>query len=337
VRIKQIAELLESEVIGDPDFEINSISEIKDARKGDLVFFFKEKKINEVEGLENLAAVVPESVKECFARSWIKVKDVKGSMVKILKSFYPPSVQITREYLTKSEDFTHVKMGKNVEIGGNVFIGNNCILGNGVNIFPFSYIGNNVEIGDNGIIYPHVVVLDGTTIGRDVKIYTGAVIGSEGFGYRQVGDRFEAIPHIGRVVVGDNVDIGALTMIDRGTIGDTVIGDGTKIDNSVHIAHNVKIGKNVIVMAQTGVAGSCELEDNVVVAGQVGISDHIKIGKNAKIAAKSGVIRNIEEKECVFGYPADNKISVMRSQVYLRKLPEIFKKVKDFERSKRGF
>lgn len=334
MRIKEIAELLESKVIGDTDFEVNRISEIKDARKGDLVFFFKEKKINELAGLENLAAIVPENVQECLARSWIKVKDVKGSMMKILKSFYPPSVHIPEKYLTKSQNFSHVEMGNNVQIGKNVFIGNNCSLGDGVNIFPFSYIGNNVKIGDNGIVYPHVVVLDGTRIGRNVKIYTGAVIGSEGFGYHRVGDRFESIPHIGGVVVGNNVDIGVLTMIDRGTIGDTVIGDGTKIDNSVHIAHNVKIGKNVIVMAQTGIAGSCELEDNVVVAGQVGISDHIKVGKNAKIAAKSGVIRNIEENESVFGYPADKKISVMKNEVYLRRLPEIFKRVKDFERSK---
>jgi UDP-3-O-[3-hydroxymyristoyl] glucosamine N-acyltransferase len=334
VRIKEIAELLESEVIGDPDFEINRLSEIKDARKGDLVFFFKEKKINEAEGLEDLAAVVPGSVKECSAKSWVKVKDVKASMVKILKSFYPPSVQIPEKYLAKAEDFSHVKMGENVKIGKNVFIGNDCTLGNGVNIPPFSYIGSNVEIGDNGIIYPHSVILNATKIGRNVKIYAGAVIGSEGFGYYRIGDRLEAIPHIGRVVIGDNVDIGALTMIDRGTIGDTVIGDGTKIDNSVHIAHNVKIGKNVIIAAQTGIAGSCELGDNVVVAGQVGISDHIKIGKNAKIAAKSGVIRNVGEGESVFGYPADKKVSVMRNEVYLRKLPELFKKVKDFESPK---
>ena len=179
MRIKEIAELLESKVIGDTDFEVNRISEIKDARKGDLVFFFKEKKINELAGLENLAAIVPENVQECFARSWIKVRDVKGSMMKILKSFYPPSVHIPEKYLTESEKFP-----------------------------------------------------------------------------------------------------------------------------------------------------------NVVVAGQVGISDHIKVGKNAKIAAKSGVIRNIEENESVFGYPADKKISVMKNEVYLRRLPEIFKRVKDFERSK---
>jgi len=334
VRIKDIAELLESEIIGDTDFEINRVSEIKDAREGDLVFLFKPKKIKETKGLEHLAAIVPENVQECSAKSWIRVRNVKASMIKILKRFYPSSIQIPKNRLTEVGDFSHVKMGGDVEIGQNVFLGSSCVLGDGVKIFPFSYIGNNVEIGDNGIIYPHSVILDGTKIGREVKIYTGAVIGSEGFGYYRVGDEFESIPHIGGVVIGDKVEIGALTMIDRGTIGDTVIGEGTKIDNSVHIAHNVKVGKNVIILAQTGIAGSCEVEDNAVIAGQVGISDHIKIGKNAMIAAKSGVIGNVKENESVFGYPADKRIRFMRNEICFRRLPDLFKRVEALERSK---
>ena len=334
MKIKEIAELLESEVNGDPDFEVNRLSEIKNARKGDLVFFFKEKRIEEAEGLNNLAAIVPESVQYCSAKAWIKVEDVRASMVKVLKCFYPVSVQIPEDCLADLENFGHVKIGKNVKIGENVSIGNDCILGDNVNIFPSSYIGNNVEIGDNGIVYPHSIILDGTKIGKDVKIYPGVVIGSDGFGYHQIGGELKAIPHVGKVVIGDRVEIGAMTMIDRGTIGDTIIGDGTKIDNSVHIAHNVKIGKNVIILAQVGIAGSCELEDNVVVAGQVGISDHVKIGKNAKIGAKSGVARDVKDGEVVFGYPADKRSSVMRNASYFKKLPELFKRVKALEESK---
>lgn len=334
MKIREIAELLESEVNGDPDFEVKRISEIQDAQKGDLVFFFKEKKIDEAKGLKNLAAVVPESVKECSAKSWIKVKDVKTSLVKILKRFYPASIRIPQKYLMKAEDFSHVKVGKDVKIGENVFIGDNCVLGDGVNVFQSSYIGNNVEIGYNCIIYPHSVILDGTKIGRDVKIYPGAVIGSEGFGYQRIKGELEAIPHIGNVIIGDRVEIGALTMIDRGTIGNTIIGDGTKIDNSVHIAHNVKIGKNVIILAQVGIAGSCKVGDNVIIAGQVGIADHIKIGKNAIIAAKSGVIRDVKEGESVFGYPADKRLSVLKNEIYTRRLPELFKMVKALEKSK---
>ncbi len=334
MKIKEIAELLESGVNGDPDFEVKRLSEIKDARKGDLVFFFNEKKLKEAKGLKDLAAIVPESIKECCARSWINVENVKASMLKILKRFYPPSIQIPENCLMKIEDFRHVKIGKNVIIGENVSIGDNCILGDGVNIFPSSYIGNNVEIGDNTIIYPHSVVLDGTKIGRDVKIYPGVVIGSDGFGYLRIGEEMEAVPHIGRVVIEDSVEVGALTMIDRGTIGNTVIGAGTKIDNSVHIAHNVKIGKNVIILAQVGIAGSCELGDNAVIAGQVGIADHVKIGKNAVVAAKSGVAKDVKDGEVVFGYPADKRARVMRNASYLKRLPELFKRVKALEKSK---
>jgi UDP-3-O-[3-hydroxymyristoyl] glucosamine N-acyltransferase len=335
VKIKEIAELLESEVNGDPDFDAARVSDIKDAGEGDLVFFFKEKSIGEAKGLKNLAAIVPEGVKECSARSWIKVEDVKASMVKILDYFYPSSIQNSGDHLMKINDFSHVKKGKDVRIGVNVFIGNDCVLGNDVNIFPFSYIGNGVEIGDNCTIYPHSVILDETQIGRDVNIYSGAVIGSNGFGYHKIEGNLKAISHIGRVIIGDRVDIGALTMIDRGTIGDTIIGDGTKIDNSVHIAHNVKIGKNVIILAQVGIAGSCEVGDNAIIAGQVGIADHVKIGKNARVAAKSGVAKDVKEGESVFGYPADKRLNFIRKEVCSKRLPELFKRVKALEKSKR--
>jgi UDP-3-O-[3-hydroxymyristoyl] glucosamine N-acyltransferase len=334
VKIREIAELLESEVNGDPDFEVKRLSEIQDAQKGDLVFFFKEKKIKETKGLKNLAAIVPKSVKECSARSWIKIEDVKASMLRVLKHFYLASIQIPENCLMKIDDFRHVRVGKNVRIGENVSIGNNCIFGNDVNIFPFSYIGNNVEIGDNSTIYPHSVILDGTKIGNDVKIYPGVVIGSDGFGYHRIGGELEALPHIGRVVIGDRVEVGALTMIDRGTLGNTIIGAGTKIDNSVHIAHNVKIGKNVIILAQVGIAGSCEVGENVVIAGQVGIADHVKIGKNAVVAAKSGVAKDVKAGEVVFGYPAGKRASAIRNLSYLKRLPELFKRVKALEKSK---
>lgn len=334
MKIREIAELLESDINGDPNFEVTRVSEIKDAQKGDLVFFFKEKKIDEAKGLKNLAAIVPKSVKECSAKSWLKVEDVKASMIKILKRFYPKSIEISQNCLINPEDFPHIKFGKDVKIAENVFIGRNCVFGDGVNVFPFCYIGNNVEIGNHSIIYPHSIILDGTKIGRDVNIYPGAVIGSNGFGYQRIKGKLEAVPHIGKVIIGDKVDIGALTMVDRGTIGDTIIGDGTKIDNSVHIAHNVKIGKNVIILAQVGISGSCELGDNAIIAGQVGIIDHVKIGKNAKVIAKSGVAKDIKDGEVVFGYPADKSSRVMRNAGYFKKLPELFKRVKALEKSK---
>ncbi len=334
MKIKEIAKFLNSEVTGDRDFDVRRISDIKDAKEGDLVLFFNEKRIGENSVLNGLAAIVPDSVDECSASAWIRVKDVKASMIKLLRFFYPEPVQFPEDHLIKNKDLEHIKMGNDVKIGKDVFIGKNCVFGDNVKIFPFSYIGNNVEIGDNSVIYPKAVILDGTKLGQEVIIYPGVVIGSDGFGYYPVKGELKAIPHVGRVVIGDRVEIGALSMIDRGTIGNTIIGDGTKIDNSVHIAHNVKIGKNVIILAQVGIAGSCIIEDNVAIAGQVGIADHVRIGKNAKVAAKSGVAKDVGEGEVVFGYPADKQLNVMRNAGYFKRLPDLFKRVRALEKSK---
>ncbi len=334
MKIKKLAELLKSEVHGNPDFEVRSISDIKDAKKEALIFLFDKKQIGAVSNLKELAAVVPESVNKCSAGAWIKVHDVKASMIKILKFFYPEPVKFPESFLDEKGNLGEFESGKNIKIEKDVFIGKNCIIGDNVKIFPFVYIGNEVEIGDNSVIYPNSVILDRTKIGRDVIIYPGVVIGSDGFGYHPVDGKLEAIPHIGKVIIGDRVDIGTLSMIDRGTIGDTVIGEGTKIDNSVHVAHNVKIGKNVIILAQVGIAGSSTIGDDVIVAGQAGISDHIKIGDGAKVAAKAGVIQDVGEGEVVFGYPADKRLSFLRSTIYFRRLPELFKRVKTLEKTK---
>ncbi|MEO0293950.1 MAG: UDP-3-O-(3-hydroxymyristoyl)glucosamine N-acyltransferase [candidate division WOR-3 bacterium] len=331
MKIKEIADFLKKEVRGDSNFEIKGISEISDVREGHLVFIFDGRKVFSIKGLDKAASIVPDTVKECPAKAWIKVEDVKGAMIGILKEFYWKKPKVCEGQIENLENLKHVKMGKNVKVGKNVFIGENCVFGNDVNIFPFSYIGNDVEIGDRSVIYPHSIILDNTKIGKEVIIYPGVVIGSSGFGYHQVGEKFEAIPHIGRVVIEDRVEIGALSMIDRGTIGDTIIGEGTKIDNGVHIAHNVKIGKNVIILAQVGISGSCEIEDGAVIAGQVGIADHIKIGKGAKVVAKSGVDRDVEDGEVVFGYPAIRKMEMMRLISYFKRLPELFNRVKKLE------
>ena len=334
MKIKKLAELLKSEVNGDPDFKIRSVSDIKDAKKDSLIFLFEKNQIASVTDLNELAAIVPEDVDECPARSWIKVRDVKAAMIKILRHLYPEAIEYPESFLDEKENFRESKSGKNLKVAKDVFIGKNCVFGDNVKIFPLVYIGNEVEIDDNTVIYPNSVILDKVKIGRNVIIYPGVVIGSEGFGYYPVEGKLEAVPHIGKVIIGDRVDIGALSMIDRGTIGDTIVGEGTKIDNSVHIAHNVKIGKNVIILAQVGIAGSSTIGDNVIISGQVGISDHIDVGDGAKIAAKSGVIRNIKKDEVVFGYPADRKFEVMRNVVYSKRLPELFKRVETLEKDK---
>ncbi|MEA1912671.1 MAG: UDP-3-O-(3-hydroxymyristoyl)glucosamine N-acyltransferase [candidate division WOR-3 bacterium] len=334
MKIKEISVLLDGEIKGDPEYEVKNISEVKEAEKGDLVFLFEEENVKEdVESLRDLAAIIPETMDKCPARSWIKVRDTKAAMIKVLRHFYPNPVKLTTG-ISEISNIGNITMGKDVKIGGYTIIEDGTIIGDGVWIFPFTYIGCDVEIGEKSKIYPHCVILDRTKIGKNVIINPGVVIGSDGFGYYEMEGKLEHIPQVGRVIIQDEVEIGALSMIDRATIGSTVIGRGTKIDNSVQIAHNVKIGANAIVVAQAGIAGSCKVGDRAVIAGQAGIADHVDIGKGAKVAAKSGVMRDVHDGEVVFGYPADKRISVIRNEAYFRKLPELFKRVKGLEESR---
>ncbi|MCK4420673.1 UDP-3-O-(3-hydroxymyristoyl)glucosamine N-acyltransferase [candidate division WOR-3 bacterium] len=331
MKIKEIAELINGEIFGDFEYEVERVSEISDAEDGALIFFFDEKNLQEGDDrIKGIAAVVPEGIEECPARSYIKVNDPRLAMIKILNHFYPNPVS-SFSGVSKNTHIGDVDFGSDVTIGDFTVIGDGTIIGDRVEIFPFTYIGHNVEIGEGSRIYPHSVILDKTIIGKNVIVEAGAIIGSSGFGYHRVEGRYIPIPQVGRVIIEDEVEIGACSMVDRSTIGATVIRKGTKIDNNVHIAHNVQIGANAIIMAQVGIAGSSTVGDNVVIAGQVGISDHVHIGNGSHVAAKSGVMRDVKDGEVVFGYPADNRTSMMRNEAYFRRLPELFKRVKALE------
>ncbi len=334
MNIKTLADLLNGELIGDEKYEIKGISEIDDANEGDLVFIFDSKTIEKFkDNLKFTAAIIPSELKGCTAKSYIIVEDIKDAMIKTLNHFCPEPVKLSPGKI-ENRHIGDAKIGKDVIIGDYTVIGDGTIIGDKVVILPFTYIGNNVEIGKGSKIYPHSVILDRTVIGKNVIIYPGVIIGSDGFGYHKKDDRLIHIPQVGKVIIEDEVEIGACSMIDRSTIGATIIGKGTKIDNSVHIAHNVKIGSNAIIIAQVGIAGSCKVGDNAVIAGQVGIADHVNIGKDSMVAAKSGVMRDVKDGEVVFGYPADNRTRVMRNEAYFRKLPELFKRVKTLEENK---
>lgn len=249
MKIKDLADLINGEVIGDEKYEIKGVSEINDANEGDLVFIFDEKTIDKFkDNLNSTAAIVPRSLKMCPAKSCIIVEDLKDAMIKTLMHFYPEPVKSFPGKI-ENKNIGDAKIGKDVIIGDYTVIGNGTTIGDGVVILPFTYIGHNVEIGMGSKIYPHSVILDRTIIGKNVIIYPGVVIGSDGFGYHKKDDKLVHIPQVGRVIVEDEVEIGACSMIDRATIGATVIGKGTKIDNSVHIAHNVKVGSNAIIIA----------------------------------------------------------------------------------------
>src|SRR5207249_2154304 len=208
---------------------------------------------------------------------------------------------------------SHASLGSDVQLGRNVRIGAGCVLGDGV------------AVGDDTQLYPGVTLYAGTALGKRVIVHAGAVLGSDGFGYvpGKGGEAHRKIPHVGRCLIGDDIEIGANTCVDRGSVDDTVIGSGTKIDNLVHIAHNVRIGARCLIMAQAGIAGSCQVEDDVIIAGQTGISDHITIGHGARLLVQSGTIADIPAGATVSGYPARPHRELLRAQAALYRIAKI--------------
>lgn len=221
-------------------------------------------------------------------------------------------------------------------IGPFCFVGENVTIGAGVVVLDNVTIASHVTVGDGTFISSGVRLLDYTMIGKRVRIQSGAVIGSDGFGYEPGPGGLERIPQIGRVVVGDDVDVGANSTIDRARFGETRIGNGTKIDNLVQIGHNVRIGANCVIVAQAGISGSTIVEDQVMVGGQVGIVGHLRIGAGARIGAQSGVNRSLEAGAYVRGSPAEPFLLAQRMHTLSRKLPELFKRVANLEQLAKG-
>jgi UDP-3-O-[3-hydroxymyristoyl] glucosamine N-acyltransferase len=220
----------------------------------------------------------------------------------------------------------HVVLGAGVRLGKNVRIGAACVLGDGV------------AVGDDTQLLPGVTCYAGTALGKRVIVHAGAVLGSDGFGYvpGQAGEAHRKIPHVGRCLIGDDVEIGANTCIDRGSVDDTVIGAGTKIDNLVHIAHNVRIGARCLIMAEAGIAGSVQVEDDVVIAGQAGIRDHVTIGRGARVLVQAGIIASIPAGATVSGYPARSHREYLKAQATLYRLMRIVDELEDLVQAKHG-
>ena len=193
-----------------------------------------------------------------------------------------------------------------------------------------------MAVGDDTQLYPGVTLYSGTALGKRVIVHAGAVLGSDGFGYipGKSGEEHRKIPHVGRCLIGDDIEIGANTCIDRGSVDDTVIGSGTKIDNLVHIAHNVRIGARCLIMAQAGIAGSVQVEDDVIIAGQAGISDHLTIGRGARLLVQSGHIADVPADATLFGYPARPHREFLRAQAALYRLAKIVDELEDLAQAK---
>ena len=321
-----IADLVGGKLVGDGDATVNAIAPLDRAGARDLSFYAKERYSAQFAvSRVGIVLVSPELANaEGLARTRIVVENPNDALLKVLPRLYRepmapagvhPSATIGRG----------ARIGANVSIAAGVVLGAGCSIGDGTMIGANVVIGDGVEIGARCKLFPNVVVYSGSRLGDRVAIHGGAVIGSDGFGYVYRDNAHQKIPHIGRCIIENDVEIGANTTVDRGSISDTVIGAGTKIDNLVQIAHNVRIGRLCLIVSQAGIAGSAVLEDGVVVGGQAGLGGHITIGKGARVAAQGGAFGDIPAGETWSGYPARPHKEALRAQAALFKLSKIMR------------
>ena len=292
------------------NYLINDIKELDFAEKNDISFFHSSKYLKELNNTKSKLIVTNSKLKKLIPSKikLIEVNNVLLSIYKITSLFYPDALDdhfdINLEHISIKK-YTNLKVGLNILIGKNVSIGKNCSIGHNTIIEKNVRIGHNCNIGSN-------VIIKNSIIGNNTNILDGEIIGKKGFGFFPDKDKNIRYPHIGAVIIGNNVEIGCNNTIDRGSLSNTVIGNGTFLDNQVHIAHNVKIGKNCIVTGQVGFAGSSTIGNRVMIGGQAGISGHLTVGDNVQIGGGSGVIKNIPSNTKVMGYPAKNIRNFLR-------------------------
>ena len=324
-----IADQINGTVVGDRNIDIFNISKIEEGSKGSLTFLANPKYTEFIYTTKASAAIVSSDFEptERIELTLIKVKDPYSSFTTILELFDKNlSKRKGISQLTDVDKSSKISdsafIGSFSSVGENSIISEKCIIENQV------FIGNNVEIGKGCLIYPGVKILDDTIIGQNCIIHSSTTIGSDGFGFAPNDDgSYKKIPQTGNVVIGDNVEIGSNSTIDRATLGSTIISNGVKLDNQIQVAHNVEIGENTAIAAQSGVAGSTKIGKNCMIGGQVGIIGHIKIGDNVKIQAQAGVTSNIESNSRVTGTPAISYMNYNKSYVHFKNLPEIVKKI----------
>jgi len=312
VDIKKVAALLGGTIDGKSDVDITGLAGIESAKPGDMTFAADESKLTAAEKSGASCVLAPASIRKS-SKPLIRVENPKLAFLMAYNAMHTREVRPAFVH-PQSYVAATAKIGKDVWIGPHVSIEDDVRIGDGTIVEANSVIKKGSEIGSLCRIYPNVTLYENTRLGKNVIIHSGSVLGADGFGYVKDKGRIYKFPQAGRVIVEDDVEIGANTAIDRGSLGDTIVGAGTKIDNLCQIAHNVKIGKNCLIAGLTGISGSCVIGDNVIMAGNVGIADNTTIQEDAIIAAKSGVIGLIRKGEIVWGYPA-KPIREMKQQI----------------------
>ena len=329
----QIAGILEGEVVGNPDAEVFKLSKIEEGTEGSLTFLANPKYINYIYSTQASVTIVNNTFEpeQEITTTLIKVEDAYKSFSKLLE--YYNQVKLMKSGIEQPSVISDgVTYGSDLYLGSFCYVGKNVTIGNNVKIYPNSFIGDNVTIGDNCVFFAGVRIYSETVIGNRCTIHSGTIIGSDGFGFAPQEDgSYVKVPQIGNVIIEDDVEIGACTTVDRATLGSTIIRKGVKLDNHIQVAHNVEIGENTVIAAQTGIAGTTKIGKNCLIGGQVGFAGHLTIGDGVKIQAQSGIGKNLEAGEVVQGSPAFNYGDFAKAFVHFRNLPKI---VSDLEELK---
>ncbi len=328
--LSELAAELGGEVVGDGSVILQGVAGIREAEPGDVTFLANaryEPQLAETRASAVICAGAPRGcripllqVPNPYLAFQRAVRVFRPDLYRPVPGIHPTAV-ISRQ----------ARVGAAVTIGAHVVVEDEAVVGDRAVVMAGSYVGARAVVGEDSWLYPGVTLREECTLGRKCILHSGVVIGGDGFGYALDEGRYHKIPQVGNVVIGDDVEIGANTTIDRATTGSTRVGDGTKIDNLVQIGHNVVIGRHCIIVAQVGIAGSTELEDYVTLAGQVGVIGHIRIGTHATVAAQSGVAKSVPPNAVVMGYPAMLHQAFKRIQGYVHRLPQLFQRTKDLE------
>ena len=334
LQLVELQRTIGGELVGRSDTVISGVSSLEEAGPGDLVFVAAERFIPIALKSKAAAFVVGRQIR-ALSRPQIVVPNPAYAFACLVERFF--AIPLPRRGIAEQVvQGTGVNIGPETSIGSFVTLGDRVRLGARVTLFPGVFIGDESVVGEDTVLYPNVTVMDRCVIGCRVKIHSGTVIGSDGFGYVQHEGRHQKVPQLGIVVIEDDVELGANVTVDRATFGRTVIKRGTKVDNLVQIAHNVSVGEDAILVAQVGIAGSTTLGRSVMVGGQTGIADHIQVGDRVMIAARSGVSSSLEAGQIVAGSPAIPHEVALRAYSLIRHLPELRQQVRDLDQRVRA-
>lgn len=333
IKVKDAAGLIGGKIIGNPDAEIFNVAKIDEANQGDLTFLYHPSYIKNLETTKASVILIKDDIeRKREDLIYIVVDNPQAALQKILVKFFSSEIEIQGIHSSAIIDES-AQIGDNVAIGANVIISKGCKIGNNSKIMHNTVILQNVIIGENTLIYSNVSIREECSVGSNVIIHSNTVIGSDGFGFTpDENGVYHKVPQIGNVIIEDNVELGSNVSVDRASMGSTIIKKGVKIDNLVQIAHNVVIGENTVISAQSGISGSTKVGKNCMFGGQVGTVGHIEIADGTIIGAQSGVARAIIKGGKYFGSPARDLGFTMRLEAHFRQLPEYAQRIKDLEK-----